>query len=73
MSEAYLSRHSSRLEGTLERSISPEVVEEAGEPVSSWISVHQGRESGEEKERERGREVKVRERGEGKAVRKVKV
>jgi len=29
-----LSRHSSRVEGTLERSISPEFVEEAGEPVS---------------------------------------
>lgn len=44
MSEAYLSRHSSRLEGTLERSISPEVVEEAGEPVSSWISASRKRE-----------------------------
>lgn len=50
--EAYLSRHSSRLEGTLERSISPEVVEEAGEPVSSWISASRKREwrgKGEEK------------------------
>ena len=44
MSVVYLSRHSSRLEGTLERSISPELVEEAGEPVSSWISASRERE-----------------------------
>ena len=72
MSEAYLSRHSSRLEGTLERSISPEVVEEAGEPVSSWISASRKREW-----RGKGEEMRikgeVRKRGEGKAVRKVKV
>ena len=56
MSVAYLSRHSSRLEGTLERSISPELVEEAGEPVSSWISASRER----EREGRIRRRVKVR-------------
>ena len=56
--EAYLSRHSSRLEGTLERSISPEVVEEAGEPVSSWISASRKREW----RKRRGKEDKGRSR-----------
>ena len=60
MSVAYLSRHSSRLEGTLERSISPELVEEAGEPVSSWISTSKERDREGRIRRSTRRRVKVR-------------
>ena len=34
---AHLSRHSSRVVGTLESRVSPEL-EEAGEPLSPWMS-----------------------------------
>ena len=46
------------MEGTLERSISPELVEEAREPVSSWISGSRERERegrGKEEHKEEGR------------------
>ncbi len=33
------SKHSSRVMGTLERRVSPELVEDAGEPLSVWMSV----------------------------------
>ena len=41
---ANLSKQSSKVEGTLERSNSPEWVEEAGDPLSVWMS--EGEEQG---------------------------